>query len=166
MLNSRRQSQGVYIFQNSTYHYFRQVVPPDLRPAIKRTEFRVSLRTADKIIARRKAGCLSARIWDIFTALGRGDICVNLFRRYWSFHLRIEGQFNNLQSLFRRLKKRGQPSNNSWAAKTLRRQLAPLTTDLCFIHFCQFSAHRIDDLPLLSVGLFLFCPVQPVPSCL
>lgn len=73
MLNSQRQSQGVYIFQNSTYHYFRQVVPIDLRPAIKRTEFRVSLRTADKITARRKAGCLSARIWDIFTALRKGD---------------------------------------------------------------------------------------------
>ena len=90
MSNYTKQKQGVYIFQNSTYHYFRQVVPPDLRPAIKRTEFRVSLRTADKIIARRKAGCLSARIWDIFTALGRGDICVNLFRRYWSFHLLVQ----------------------------------------------------------------------------
>lgn len=66
-------TQGVYIFQNSTYHYFRQVVPVDLRPAIKRTEFRVSLRTADRATAKRKASCLSARIWDIFTALRKGD---------------------------------------------------------------------------------------------
>lgn len=73
MLNLSRQQQGVYIFQNSTYHYFRQVVPIDLRPAIKRTEFRVSLRTADRATAKRKASCLSARIWDIFTALRKGD---------------------------------------------------------------------------------------------
>lgn len=66
-------TQGVYIFQNSTYHYFRQVIPVDLRPAVQRTEFRVSLRTADRVIAKRKASCLSARIWDIFTALRKGD---------------------------------------------------------------------------------------------
>lgn len=66
-------TQGVYIFQNNTYHYFRQVVPVDLRSTIKRTEFRVSLRTADKVKAKRRAGCLSARIWDIFTALRKGD---------------------------------------------------------------------------------------------
>lgn len=68
-----RQQQNVYIFQNNTYHYFRQVIPADLRPKIARTEFRFSLRTPDRAIARRKAAYLSARIWDIFTALRKGE---------------------------------------------------------------------------------------------
>lgn len=67
------QSQGVYIFQNSTYHYFRQVVPVDLRPIFKRTEFRISLKTPDRTEAKRKAGRLSANLWDIFIALRKGD---------------------------------------------------------------------------------------------
>ncbi|EHL68424.1 site-specific integrase [Cloacibacillus evryensis] len=73
MSNYTKQTQNVYIFQNSTYHYFRQVVPPDLRPIFKRTEFRISLRTPDRMEAKRKAGRLSANLWDIFTALRKGD---------------------------------------------------------------------------------------------
>lgn len=73
MPTSNRQSQGVYIFRNSTILYFRQVVPADLRPAIQRREFRISLRTPDRKLAKRHAAYLSARIWDIFSALRKGD---------------------------------------------------------------------------------------------
>ena len=73
MQRQHRQRQNVYIFQNNTYHYFRQVIPADLRPKIAKTEFRFSLRTPDRATARRKAACLSARIWDIFTALRKGE---------------------------------------------------------------------------------------------
>ena len=73
MQRQHQQRQNVYIFQNNTYHYFRQVIPADLRPKIAKTEFRFSLRTPDRATARRKAACLSARIWDIFTALRKGE---------------------------------------------------------------------------------------------
>ena len=73
MLNANRQSQGVYIFRNSTILYFRQVIPADLRPVIQRREFRISLRTPDRKLAKRQAAYLSARIWDIFLALRKGD---------------------------------------------------------------------------------------------
>ena len=73
MPNSNRQSQGVYIFRNSTMLYFRQAIPVDLQPTFKKTEIRISLRTPDKREAKRKAAYLSARLWDMFLSLRKGD---------------------------------------------------------------------------------------------
>ncbi|WP_418446680.1 DUF6538 domain-containing protein, partial [Cloacibacillus evryensis] len=61
-----KSSQTVYTFNQGCIIYFRQVVPADLRPLIRRSEFRASLATHDKRAAKRKAALLSARIWDIF----------------------------------------------------------------------------------------------------
>ncbi|MEA4881056.1 MAG: site-specific integrase [Synergistaceae bacterium] len=66
-------SQTVYTFNQGCIIYFRQVVPADLRPLIRRSEFRASLATHDKRAAKRKAALLSARIWDIFNGLRKGD---------------------------------------------------------------------------------------------
>ena len=73
MQNITKRSQNDYIFQNNTRLYFRQSIPPDLRPIFKKTEIRISLRTPDKRLAKRKAAVLSSHIWDIMTARRKGD---------------------------------------------------------------------------------------------
>lgn len=74
MIITLKKTHNGHIMRQETILYFRQIVPPDLRHIIKKTELRYSLRTPYRKIARRKASALSARIWDIFNGLRKGDI--------------------------------------------------------------------------------------------
>lgn len=56
-----------------TRYYFRQVVPYDLRHRIHQHEFRYSLRTGDRRLAKQRASFLYAKLWALFTSLRKGD---------------------------------------------------------------------------------------------
>ena len=53
--------------------YFRQIIPKDLRHCWGRSSIKLSLKTGNVVKAKRKAAVMSAMIWDIFTALRKGD---------------------------------------------------------------------------------------------
>lgn len=53
--------------------YFRQIIPKDLRHCWGRSSIKLSLKTGNIVKAKRKAAVMSAMIWDIFTALRKGD---------------------------------------------------------------------------------------------
>ena len=53
--------------------YFRQIIPKDLRHCWGKSSIKLSLKTGNVVKAKRKAAVMSAMIWDIFTALRKGD---------------------------------------------------------------------------------------------
>lgn len=65
------------VLRVSTTYYFRQIIPTDLRHRIARTEVKVSLRTADKRLAKQKGSYLYAMMWGLFTSLRKGTENVN-----------------------------------------------------------------------------------------
>lgn len=59
------------LLKTSYGYYFRLTVPADLRPALGRTEIKKSLKTCDKVLARRLAACYAAHAHQIFDAARR-----------------------------------------------------------------------------------------------